>query len=167
MPRLVILELNGKVMRRFILGGASLKPVIVAIPAMPLLGAKLSRYNLEIFQKGEQTETTLNGLTVIAGQQWLTLTVRSLSTYGTSRQLHKCIVADRAHAVFNGKVFVPKPAQLTDAGQLNRNLLLSPRARVDTKPQLEIIADNVKCAHGATVSQLDDESLLLAKPWSR
>jgi len=62
--------------------------------------------------------------------------------YGTSRQLHKCIVADRAH-VFNGKVFVPKPAQLTDAGQLNRNLLLSPRARVDTKPQLEIIADNV------------------------
>jgi len=53
-------------------------------------------------------------------------------------------VADRAHAVFNGKVFVPKPAQLTDAGQLN-NLLLSPRARVDTKPQLEIIADNVKC----------------------
>jgi len=81
-----------------------------------------------------------------------------------SRQLHKCIVADRAHAVF--KVFVPKPAQLTDAGQLNRNLLLSPKARVDTKPQLEIIADNVKCAHGATVSQLDDESLS-AKPWSR
>jgi len=86
--------------------------------------------------------------------------VRSLSTtYGTSRQLHKCIVADRAHAVFNGKVFVPKPAQLTDAGQLNRNLLLSPKARVDTKPQLEIIADNVKCSHGATVSQLDDEEV--------
>jgi len=64
--------------------------------------------------------------------------------YGMSRQL-RCIVADRAHAVFNGKVFVPKPAQLTDAGQLNRNLLLSPRARVDTKPQLEIIADNEMC----------------------
>ncbi len=79
--------------------------------------------------------------------------------HGTSRQLHKCIVADRAHVVFNGKVFVPKAAQLTDAGQLNRNLLLSPKARVDTKPQLEIIADNVKCSHGATVSQLDDEEV--------
>jgi len=65
--------------------------------------------------------------------------------------------------VFNGKVFVPKPAQLTDAGQLNRNLLLSPRARVDTKPQLEIIADNVKCSHGATVSQLDDEEVFYCK----
>jgi len=66
-------------------------------------------------------------------------------------------VADRAHAVFNGKVFVPKPAQLTDAGQLNRNLLLSPKLVWILKPQLEIIAD-VKCAHG-TVSQLDDEEV--------
>jgi Fe-S cluster assembly protein SufD len=57
------------------------------------------------------------------------------------------------------KSFVAKAAQLTDAGQLNRNLLLSPKARVDTKPQLEIIADNVKCTHGATVSQLDDEEV--------
>ena len=125
------------------------------------LGAKLSRHNLEIFQTGEQTETTLNGLTMIADQQVAdTHSAIALNhPHGTSRQLHKCIVADRAHAVFNGKVFVPKPAQLTDAGQLNRNLLLSPRARVDTKPQLEITADNVKCAHGATVSQLDDEEV--------
>ncbi len=71
----------------------------------------------------------------------------------------QCIVDDRAHAVFNGKVFVPKAAQLTDAKQLNRNLLLSPKARVDTKPQLEIVADNVKCAHGATVGQLDPEEV--------
>lgn len=125
------------------------------------IGARLSRHNLEVFQTGEQTETTLNGLTMIAGKQLadthsaITLT----QPYSTSRQLHKCIVADRAHAVFNGKVFVPKAAQLTDAGQLNRNLLLSPRARVDTKPQLEITADNVKCSHGATVSQLDDEEI--------
>lgn len=125
------------------------------------LGAKLSRHNLEIFQTGEQTETTLNGLTTIAGQQ-LADTHSAIALnhpHGTTRQLHKCIVADRAHAVFNGKVFVPKPAQLTDAGQLNRNLLLSPRARVDTKPQLEITADNVKCSHGATVSQLEDEEI--------
>lgn len=125
------------------------------------LGAKLSRHNLEVFQTGEQTETTLNGLTMIAEQQ-LADTHSAITLnhpYGTSNQLHKCIVADRAHAVFNGKVFVPKAAQLTNAGQLNRNLLLSPKARVDTKPQLEITADNVKCAHGATVSQLEDEEV--------
>ncbi|MGH1392979.1 MAG: Fe-S cluster assembly protein SufD [Trichormus sp.] len=125
------------------------------------LGAKLSRHNLEILQTGEQTETTLNGLTMIAGNQVAdTHSAIALNhPYGTSKQLHKCIVGDRAHAVFNGKVFVPKPAQLTDAAQLNRNLLLSSKARVDTKPQLEITADNVKCAHGATVSQLEDDEI--------
>ncbi|WP_066383402.1 Fe-S cluster assembly protein SufD [Anabaena sp. CA = ATCC 33047] len=125
------------------------------------LGGKLSRHNLEILQTGEQTETTLNGLTMIADSQVAdTHSAIALNhPYGTSKQLHKCIVGDRAHAVFNGKVFVPKPAQLTDAAQLNRNLLLSPKARVDTKPQLEITADNVKCAHGATVSQLEDDEI--------
>jgi Fe-S cluster assembly protein SufD len=125
------------------------------------LGAKLSRHNLEILQTGEQTQTTLNGLTMISGKQ-LADTHSAIALnhpYGTSKQLHKCIVGDRAHAVFNGKVLVPKPAQLTDAAQLNRNLLLSPKARVDTKPQLEITADNVKCAHGATVSQLEDDEI--------
>ncbi|PIG91781.1 Fe-S cluster assembly protein SufD [Gloeocapsopsis sp. IPPAS B-1203] len=125
------------------------------------LGAKLSRHNLEIYQTGEQTQTILNGLTKISGNQ-LADTHSTLALnhpYGTSHQQHKCIVGDRAHAVFNGKIFVPKPAQQTDAAQLNRNLLLSPKARVDTKPQLEITADNVKCAHGATVSQLDDDEV--------
>jgi len=125
------------------------------------VGGKISRHNLEVFQTGEQTETTLNGLTMIAGEQLSdTHSAVNLSKpHGTTRQLHKCIIADKAHAVFNGKVFVPKAAQLTDAGQLNRNLLLSPKARVDTKPQLEITADNVKCSHGATVSQLDAEEV--------
>jgi Fe-S cluster assembly protein SufD len=121
------------------------------------LGAKLSRHNLEIYQTGEQTQTTLNGLTMIADEQ-VSDTHSSIALtkpYATSRQLHKCIVDARAHAIFNGKVSVPRTAQLTDAGQLNRNLLLSPKARVDTKPQLEIVADNVKCTHGATVGQLD------------
>ncbi len=125
------------------------------------LGGKISRHNLEVLQTGEQTETTLNGLTMIAGNQ-LADTHSAIALnhpYGTSNQLHKCIVGDRAHAVFNGKVFVPKPAQLTNAAQLNRNLLLSSKARVDTKPQLEITADNVKCAHGATVSQLEDDEI--------
>ncbi len=124
-------------------------------------GGRLSRHNLEVLQTGEQTQTTLNGLTMISGKQ-LADTHSAIALnypYGTSKQLHKCIVGDRAHAVFNGKVFVPKPAQLTDAAQLNRNLLLSSKARVDTKPQLEITADNVKCAHGATVSQLEDDEI--------
>ncbi|MCJ8282112.1 MAG: Fe-S cluster assembly protein SufD [Rivularia sp. ALOHA_DT_140] len=125
------------------------------------LGGKLSRHNLEILQTGEQTETTLNGLTIISGNQ-LSDTHSALALnypHSSSKQLHKNIIADKAHGVFNGKIFVPKPAQLTDASQLNRNLLLSPRARVDTKPQLEITADNVKCAHGATVSQLEDDEI--------
>ncbi len=125
------------------------------------LGGKISRHNLEIFQTGEATETTLNGLTMIAAQQLAdTHSLISLNhPHSNSRQLHKCIVDDKARAVFNGKIFVPKRAQLTDAGQLSRNLLLSPKARVDTKPQLEITADNVKCSHGATVSQLDSEEI--------
>jgi Fe-S cluster assembly protein SufD len=125
------------------------------------LGAKLSRHNLEIFQTGEGTQTILNGLTVIGGEQ-LADTHSAIALNhpnGTSNQLHKCIVDDRAHGVFNGKVLVPRAAQLTNAAQLNRNLLLSPKARVDTKPQLEITADNVKCSHGATVSQLDAEEV--------
>ncbi|MFB2935430.1 Fe-S cluster assembly protein SufD [Aerosakkonemataceae cyanobacterium BLCC-F154] len=125
------------------------------------LGGKISRHNLEVFQTGEQTETVINGLTMIAGEQLSDThsAINLTKPHGTTRQLHKCIVADKAHAVFNGKVFVPQAAQLTDAAQLNRNLLLSPKARVDTKPQLEITADNVKCSHGATVSQLDAEEV--------
>lgn len=125
------------------------------------VGGKISRHNLEILQTGEQTETTLNGLTVIADNQLAdTHSVLSLNhPHGISKQLHKCIISDRAHGVFNGKIFVPKLAQLTDASQLNRNLLLSSKSRIDTKPQLEITADNVKCAHGATVSQLEDDEI--------
>ena len=125
------------------------------------LGAKLFRHNPEMWQQGEQTETNLNGLTVATGEQTSdTHSIIALSKpYGSTNQLHKCIVSDRAHTVFNGKVFVPKEAQQTDATQLNRNLMLSPKARVDTKPELQITADNVKCAHGATVSQLEAEEI--------
>lgn len=125
------------------------------------LGARLSRHHWEIYQTGEQTETVLNGLTVARGEQTSDThsTIALTKPYATTRQLQKCIIDDRAHAIFNGKVFVPKAAQLTDAGQLNRNLLLSPKARVDTKPQLEIVADNVKCTHGATVGQLETDEI--------
>ena len=124
-------------------------------------GGKLSRHNPEIWQQGEQTETYLNGLTVATGEQTAdTHSIVALTKpHGTTDQLHKCIVSDRAHSIFNGKVFVPKQAQLTNAAQLNRNLLLSPKARVDTKPELQITADNVKCSHGATVSQLEADQI--------
>ncbi|MGA7933066.1 MAG: Fe-S cluster assembly protein SufD [Kovacikia sp.] len=124
-------------------------------------GAKLSRHNLEVYQTGEQTETKLNGLTMIGDEQLADThsLISFTKPHGTSHQVHKCIVDDRAHAVFNGKIFVPKPAQLTDAGQLSSTLLLSEKARIDTKPQLEITADNVKCSHGATVSQLDSDEV--------
>ncbi|MEO1095939.1 MAG: Fe-S cluster assembly protein SufD [Cyanobacteria bacterium J06638_28] len=121
------------------------------------LGARVARHNLEVYQTGAQTDTNLYGLTAIAGTQLAdTHSLIALNhPHGTADQLHKCIVDDQGHAVFNGKVWVPRHAQLTNASQLNRNLLLSGKARVDTKPELDIVADNVKCAHGATVSQLN------------
>ncbi|MDX2256265.1 MAG: Fe-S cluster assembly protein SufD [Pseudanabaenaceae cyanobacterium bins.39] len=125
------------------------------------LGANRSRHNLSVQQMAEQTETSLTGLAYLDTNQ-LADTHSCIAhnyPYGSSKQLHKCIADDRAHAVFNGKIQVAKLAQQTDSAQLSRNLLLSGKARVDTKPQLEIFADNVKCAHGATVSQLDADEI--------
>lgn len=125
------------------------------------LGARLSRHNLVVKQAGEGIEARLDGLTLISGRQLAdthTLMDHALPN-GTSRQLHKCIVGGGAHAVFNGKIAVGRDAQLTNAAQESRNLLLSDKAHVDTKPQLEIFADDVKCAHGATVGQLEAEPL--------
>lgn len=125
------------------------------------LGSRLSRHNLEVYQQGPQTDTNLYGLTAIAHSQLAdTHSLLALThPHGTAEQVHKCIVDEAAHSVFNGKVWVSRTAQLTNASQINRNLLLSNKARVDTKPELDIVADNVKCAHGATVSQLSDSEL--------
>ncbi|NEP18843.1 MAG: Fe-S cluster assembly protein SufD [Leptolyngbya sp. SIO4C1] len=125
------------------------------------LGGKLARHHLEVYQTGPQTDTQLNGLSAIRGSQLAdTHSLIALSyPHGSANQLQKNIVDERAHAVFNGRVYVPHEAQLTNAAQLNRNLLLSEKARVDTKPELDIVADNVKCAHGATVSQLQADEL--------
>jgi Fe-S cluster assembly protein SufD len=78
---------------------------------------------------------------------------------GRLRQLHKCVAGGGGHAVFNGKILVREGAQRTDAAQSCRALLLSDRAQIDAKPQLEIFADDVKCAHGAAIGQLDPEEL--------
>ena len=123
------------------------------------LGGNLYRHTLNVQQLGEQTETTLNGLVMVGGEQ-LADTHSSVflgHPYGTVNQLHKCILDDNGRTVFNGNITVPKLAQMTNASQLNRNLLLSNKSRVNTKPELQITADNVKCAHGATVSQLETD----------
>lgn len=125
------------------------------------LGAQISRHNPEIVLTGIQTETHLNGLNLAVDTQRSDThsLIHFAQPHCIAKQLHKCIVNDRARAVFNGRIEVPQAAQQTNAAQLSRNLLLSPKARVDTKPQLEIVANDVKCAHGATVSQLDDEEV--------
>lgn len=129
------------------------------------LGSRISRHNLGITQAGEGTDFSMDGLALISGRQLADTSsaVDHAFAHGRSRQLHKTVVADAAHAVFNGKIFVRKDAQQTDSGQQSRNLLLSDRAHVDTKPQLEIFADDVKCAHGATVGQLDEDELFYLK----
>ena len=125
------------------------------------LGGRLSRHNLEVVQMGEGTETNLYGLAFLRNEQEIDTHSSITLNYPNSvtDQLYKCIVDDKAHSIFNGKIYVSQTAQLTNAAQLNRNLLLSSGGRVDTKPQLEIIADNVQCSHGATVSQLDDDEV--------
>ena len=125
------------------------------------MGARISRVNHNLLQAGDATDWEVDGLALISGRQ-LADTHSFLDharAHGRSRQLHKCIVGGAAHAVFNGAIMVRPGAQRTDSAQQSRNLLLSPRAHVDTKPQLEIFADDVKCAHGATVGQLDADQM--------
>ena len=124
------------------------------------LGAKISRYNLSVVM-AEGAECAVDGLALIAANQLADThtCIDHTQPHGVSRQLHKCIVGGSAHAVFNGKVMVRPGAQHTDSVQSSRNLLLTGKAQVDTKPQLEIFADDVKCAHGATVGQLDSEAV--------
>ena len=125
------------------------------------LGASLARHDLNVALAGAGGECMLNGLYVVAGDQHVDnhTVVDHVEPHGTSRELYKGILAERARGVFNGKVIVRKDAQKTDARQTNKNLLLSRDALVDTKPQLEIFANDVKCAHGATVGQLDNDAM--------
>ncbi|NJN75158.1 MAG: Fe-S cluster assembly protein SufD [Synechococcaceae cyanobacterium RL_1_2] len=125
------------------------------------LGAKLARHNINLDQLGPNTESTLNGLSITGAAQVNDLhsQINLNHINGTVDQLHKCIVDQQSRTVFNGKIIVPQAAQMTNATQLNRNLVLSDKARVNTKPELQITADNVKCAHGATVSQLEPEEV--------
>jgi Fe-S cluster assembly protein SufD len=125
------------------------------------LGAQLSRHNINIALSGVGAECWVDGLYIVGeGQHTDTHSlIDHAQPHCTSHQLYKGILDGKSRAVFNGKVFVRRDAQQTDAMQTNKNLLLSDEARVDTKPQLEIFADDVKCAHGATVGQLEEEEL--------
>jgi len=124
------------------------------------MGAQLSRYHLSV-SLGEGAECAVDGLALLADSQVADThsCIDHAKPHASSHQLHKCIADDSAHAVFNGKVIVRPGAQRTDSAQSSRNLLLSSRAQVDTQPQLEIFADDVKCTHGATIGQLDAEEL--------
>jgi len=129
------------------------------------LGARISRHNCDVLQAGVGAELSIEGLALIGGRQLADTSslIDHAHPNGRSRQLHKTVVGGGAHAVFNGKILVRQDAQQTDAGQQSRNLLLSDRAHVDTKPQLEIFADDVKCAHGATVGQIESDELFYLK----
>ena len=125
------------------------------------LGGQLARHDISVVMDHEGAETSVDGLYMVASDQHTDThsVIDHKQPHCTSRQLYKGILDDNGRAVFNGKVFVREGAQKTDAQQTNKNLLLSDKARVDTKPQLEIYADDVKCAHGAAVGQIDPEEL--------
>jgi Fe-S cluster assembly protein SufD len=125
------------------------------------LGGKLSRHDVHLKFTAEGGEAFVDGLYMLNGEQHHD--THSVIDHAlpncVSHQTYKGVLNDRSRGVFNGKVFVRENASGTDAQQSNKNLLLSNEARVDTKPQLEIFNDDVKCAHGATVGQLEEEEL--------
>ena len=125
------------------------------------LGAQLSRHDVSVVMDHEGAETSVDGLYMVDSDQHTDThsIIDHKVAHCTSHQLYKGILDGNGRAVFNGKVFVREGAQKTDAQQTNKNLLLSDKARVDTKPQLEIYADDVKCAHGAAIGQIDPEEL--------
>ena len=126
-----------------------------------LLGGGLVRNNVHPVLSGEGGECLINGLFVGDGRQHLDnyMHVEHASPHCSSRQFYNGILDGKAHGVFHGRIVVHKDAQKTDAKQTNRNLLLSDDAQIDTKPQLEIYADDVKCTHGATIGQIEENAL--------
>ncbi|MGY8920116.1 MAG: Fe-S cluster assembly protein SufD [Flavobacteriales bacterium] len=128
-------------------------------------GGKLTRNNLTFSQKGEHIESIMKGITIIEGKQHVdhNTLVNHIKPNCESHQDYKGIYDDRSTGVFNGTVVVEKEAQKTNAFQANNNILLSDKASINTKPQLEIFADDVKCSHGCTIGQLDKNALFYLK----
>jgi Fe-S cluster assembly protein SufD len=128
-------------------------------------GAALSRTNVYTTLDGPGGGATLNGLSMLDGEQHSDIQTQIVHTQPNcfSRELYKAVLDGRSHGVFNGKVYVHPEAQKTDGKQTNNTLLLSDTAQIDTKPQLEIFADDVKCTHGATIGQIDQTALFYLK----
>jgi Fe-S cluster assembly protein SufD len=124
------------------------------------LGGALVRNDVNVVLS-EGTEATVNGLYIVNGTQHVDnhTSIDHAKPHGTSHELYKGILDDKSGAVFNGRIIVRKDAQKTDSKQTNKNLVLSDDAVIDTKPELQILADDVRCTHGATIGQLDAESL--------
>ena len=125
------------------------------------LGGKLVRNDVFAMLDGEGAECTLNGLYIADGDRLVDnhTSIDHAKAHCPSHEIYKGILGGNAHAVFNGKIIVRQDAQKTDAKQTNRALLLSDTAQINTKPQLEIFADDVKCTHGAAIGQLDDDAI--------
>lgn len=124
-------------------------------------GGAIARNDLKSVLAGEGASCTLNGLYLTVDEQHVDnhTIVDHATPHGTSLEIYKGVLDGKSTAVFNGQVLVRKDAQKTDARQTNKNLLLSEGSTVNTKPQLEILADDVKCTHGATIGQLDEDSI--------
>ncbi len=125
------------------------------------VGGRLVRNNLEVILNGSGIDITLNGLYAVRAEQHVDnhTSIDHRAPHSTSSQLYKGLLSGRGRTVFNGKIFVQPEAQKTNAYQLNRNLLLSLETEADTKPQLEIYADDVRCTHGATVGSINEDEL--------
>ena len=128
-------------------------------------GGNLTRNNLNFYQHGERIDSTLKGVTIIGDKQHVdhNTLVHHIEPNCESHQDYKGIFDDNATGVFNGKVVVEKEAQKTNAFQANNNILVSDKSSINTKPQLEIFADDVKCSHGCTIGQLDEDALFYMK----
>jgi Fe-S cluster assembly protein SufD len=129
------------------------------------LGAQLARNDVHSRLEGEQSHTTMDGLYLVNGSQHIDNHTRidHLVPNTTSNELYKGVLDDNSHAVFNGKVMVHQDAQKTDSNQSNHNLLLSRGCEIDTKPEMEIYADDVKCGHGSTVGQINQDQLFFLR----
>lgn len=124
-------------------------------------GGNMTRNNLNFYQYGQHCDSTLKGVTILEGNQHVdhNTLVHHIEPDCESHQDYKGIFGDSSTGVFNGKVIVEKEAQKTDAFQQNNNILIDDKATINAKPQLEIFADDVKCSHGCTIGQLDEEAL--------
>ena len=125
------------------------------------MGGKLTRHEIHAEIQGQNAEISFNGVNLLNNDQHgdTTILIEHQAPHCRSNQFYRTLLDDKARGVFQGKVHVHQVAQKTDGYQLSNTLLLSPEAEMDTKPELEIYADDVKCSHGATTGQLDEEPL--------